>query len=564
MDTLLAVGALVGGRYRLLAPLGGGTFGDVWRAEDGNLGRAVAIKFLRGGFLDDAGAVARFDAEAEALARLAHPNVVVVHDRGAWHGGRYLVTELCPGESLEAWLASHERAGRLPDLAAVREIFDQICAGVEAAHDLPERMVHRDLKPGNVMLALDKKGRYVAKVLDFGIARRSDRHLTATGAPMGTPLTMSPEQAMGSGDAVGPWSDVFSLGVVLVLMLTLRPTAPPQQLWWLAVQVGFDVGAFLRGLRPEVPEAVWRVAERALQAEPSARFADAGALRQAFAAAWAGAALPPSPRPSRLHLAGLVAGISLLLGATIAFAVLRPRGRPAPGAASAIASPCAPGMAWIPARVFQMGSPPGDGYDDERPAHAETVPAFCLDRTEVTVAAYRACVAAGACTEPDRGARCNWGVAGRDDHPINCVDWTQARAYCAQAGKRLPAEREWELAARGVEGRSFPWGEAPPARQACWNGEGNDAGKGRRETTCAVGSHPGGDTPEGVHDLAGNVWEWVEDVYCPYLAPGCAETARVNRGGAFSYGYATDLRSANRHRYAPSARSAGVGIRCAR
>jgi formylglycine-generating enzyme required for sulfatase activity len=561
MATSLAVGALVNGRYRLAAPLGSGTFGDVWRAEDENLGRAVAIKFLREDFAADARAAARFDGEAEALARLAHPNVVAVFDRGAWEGTRYLVTELCAGETLEAWLGAHRQEGRRPDLAEVRAVFDQICAGVEAAHELAVPMVHRDLKPANVMLARGRRGAPTAKVLDFGIVHLADRRLTATGTPMGTPLYMSPEQAIGRGEEVGPWSDVFSLGVMLAEMLSLTPTAPPEQLWWLAAETGVDTGAALRRLRAEVPAPVWRVIERALQARPAARFPDAGALREALAEAWAGVA--PPRRRSALRLVALVGACSLLVGAVLAFAIVRATGKPAPRPLIAGDPSCPPGMARLPAGTLQMGSPPGEGYDDERPRHPEAIPSFCLDRTEVTVLAYRACVEAGRCTEPDRGARCNWGVAGRDDHPINCVDWAQARAYCAQAGKRLAAEREWEWAARGPQGRTFPWGEAEPGRRACWDGEGSDLGKGRREGTCAAGSHPAGATPEGVEDLAGNVWEWVEDAYCPYLAPGCAETARVNRGGAFSYGYPTDLRAANRHRYAPTSRGAGVGIRCA-
>jgi formylglycine-generating enzyme required for sulfatase activity len=565
MAKSLAVGTLVNSRYRLLAPLGGGTFGDVWRAEDANLGRQVALKFLRDVFVGDARAVARFDGEAVALARLAHPNVVAVFDRGTWEDARYLVTELCAGAPLADWLASHREAGTLPEIAAVRDIFDQICAGVEAAHDLaePGPMVHRDLKPANVMLAVDKRGHHVAKVLDFGVARLGDRRVSTDGSPMGTPLYMPPEQATASHGEVGPWSDVFSLGVMLLEMLTLEQTAPDEKVWWNAVQLG----QVPRGARPGAPEAVFRVVAKALSAAPGDRFPDAGAVRAALAAAWDGAPSVPRPSGGRRGARAMarVAGASLLGGVLIALLIARfigPRARAAasPGAAE---RPCPAGMIRIPGGTLAMGTPPGDGYDDERPQHPEQVASFCIDRTEVTVAAYRACVESGACAEPGRGARCNWGVGGRDDHPINCVGWPEARAFCEAHGRRLPREREWEMAARGAEGRVYPWGDAPPADRACWNGEDSDVGKGHRESTCPVGSHPRGRTPEGVEDMAGNVWEWVEDVYCPYLAPGCAEAARVNRGGAFSYGYATDLRAANRHRYAPTARGAGVGLRCA-
>ena len=586
MGTALATGTLVSGRYQLVARLGEGTFGDVWRAEDTNLGRLVAIKFLRETFLHEPATVARFDGEAAALARLTHPNVVAVFDRGAWNGEPYLVTELVVGESLQGWIATQKQAGGVPGLAAVRHIFDQICAGVEAAHDVraPGPIVHRDLKPGNVMLARDKRGNPLAKVLDFGIARFGDRHLTMSGLPMGTPIYMPPEQALGNMDEVGPWSDVFSLGVILVEMLTCRQLAPGDELWWLAVKVGVDVGATLRGLRGDVPVEVWRVAEKSLQAVPSARFADAGELRVAIAAAW-GSAGPDATRSTSLARLvprwkapspyAIAAGVGLLAGVVLSVVAVGARKghRRAPGAVgpstsarSALPPPqgtCPEGMVRLPGGTFMMGSPPGEGYDDERPEHPETVRTFCLDRTEVTVAAYRACAAAGACTDPDAGPRCNWSAAGRDDHPINCVDWSQARAYCAFLGKRLPAEREWEYAARGPEGRVYPWGNTPPSDQLCWDGEGSDLGKGKRLGTCAVGSHGAGATPLGLHDLAGNVWEWTEDDYCPYLGRGCAEGARVNRGGAWSYGYASDMRAANRHRYPASSRSYGVGLRCA-
>ena len=128
-----------------------------------------------------------------------------------------------------------------------------------------------------------------------------------------------------------------------------------------------------------------------------------------------------------------------------------------------------------------------------------TVHPFCMDVTEVTVDAYTACVRAGKCTaEATSGDGCNYGVSGKGNHPMNCLDWNQATTYCHAQGKRLPSEEEWEWAARGgAEGRTYPWGNTDPDSQLCWSGV------TKREGTCPVGSYPAGDAPGGVHDLCG-------------------------------------------------------------
>jgi sulfatase modifying factor 1 len=174
-----------------------------------------------------------------------------------------------------------------------------------------------------------------------------------------------------------------------------------------------------------------------------------------------------------------------------------------------------------------------------------------LDMTEVTVDAYGACVSAGACSPPVMGGACNWGVADRGSHPVNCVSWHQARAYCGWVGERLPREEEWDAAARGPERRDYPWGNAPPSGQLCW-------GPTSGGHTCAVGSFPEGDTPEGVKDLAGNVWEWTSSVY---KAGG---ESRVVRGASWDNGHAAFVLASYRGRYVPSYQDADLGFRCAR
>ena len=229
-------------------------------------------------------------------------------------------------------------------------------------------------------------------------------------------------------------------------------------------------------------------------------------------------------------------------------------------------------MVLVPAGAFLRGSAMGDGSDDERPQRSIYLDAFYVDRHEVTVAQYRRCVQAGGCTVPGTRKYCNWNESGRGAHPVNCVDWSQARAYCAWAGKRLPTEAQWEKAARGTDGRRYPWGsEAPTCRRAVMRGDGgNGCGKDR---TWPVGSKPAGASPYGAQDMAGNVWEWVNDWYDKDTyasSPGRNPTgpssgsARVVRGGSFSFDSAANLRAAYRIYYAPASRGSSIGVRCVR
>ncbi|MBM4359746.1 MAG: SUMF1/EgtB/PvdO family nonheme iron enzyme, partial [Deltaproteobacteria bacterium] len=169
-------------------------------------------------------------------------------------------------------------------------------------------------------------------------------------------------------------------------------------------------------------------------------------------------------------------------------------------------------------------------------------------------AAYAACVKAGKCTPAKTGGLCNAGVAGREQHPINCVDWNQADAYCKAQGLRLPTEEEWEYAATGGDGRTYPWGNAAPSDQLCWDGKGNDQGERNRRSTCPVGSHPKGRSPFDLDDMSGNVWEWTSTQ---------EGSARVSRGGGWGLVDPSHVRSANRVRLGPTDRDDNLGFRCA-
>lgn len=204
-----------------------------------------------------------------------------------------------------------------------------------------------------------------------------------------------------------------------------------------------------------------------------------------------------------------------------------------------------------------------DCGSDEKPGHLVFLDAYSIDKHEVTVADYRRCVKDGACSDTGMaGHSCNWNKLDSLNHPINCVDWSQALEYCSRIGKRLPTEAEWEKAARGTDGRIYPWGNN-------W-----DKSKVATHTggTVIVGSYTDGDSPYGLHDMAGNVWEWVQDWYAenyyqqgPSIDPKGPEAGlvRVLRGGSW-VNDTWDLRISYRGGGDPSYHRDGVGFRCAR
>ncbi len=226
------------------------------------------------------------------------------------------------------------------------------------------------------------------------------------------------------------------------------------------------------------------------------------------------------------------------------------------------------GMVAVSAGGFMMGC--NEQVDaecdaDEYPYREVTLSAFWIDVDEVTQSDFQECLDAAGCTAPGTTAACMWDPAVRGDHPVVCVTWEQARDYCAWAGKRLPTEAEWEKAARGPDGRLYPWGAAAPT---CALANFGDC-RGDSQT---VGSLSDGASMYGALDMAGNVYEWVGDFYDEaYYStaptsdpPGPASgTHRVMRGGAFGY-EGKYLRTSNRGANEPTVQYSPLGFRCAK
>ncbi|MEW5719798.1 MAG: SUMF1/EgtB/PvdO family nonheme iron enzyme [Chloroflexota bacterium] len=245
-----------------------------------------------------------------------------------------------------------------------------------------------------------------------------------------------------------------------------------------------------------------------------------------------------------------------------------PRVTPTPRAGETrIFAPDNAPMVFVPAGEFSMGS---NDYDDEKPPHTVYLDAFWMDKYEVTNALYKKCVDAGKCTAPSLKTSYTrdsyYGNAQYDNYPVIFVSWDDADKFCAWAGKRLPTEAEWEKVARGTDGRVYPWGSTFDKNLL------NSFEGGKGDTT-AVGSYPGGASPYGALDMAGNAWEWVADWYSSNIyssSPRNNPTGpssgqyRVLRGGSW-FSDAACARAASRsyYRYSPDLRADYWGFRCA-
>jgi formylglycine-generating enzyme required for sulfatase activity len=242
-------------------------------------------------------------------------------------------------------------------------------------------------------------------------------------------------------------------------------------------------------------------------------------------------------------------------------------------------SACTPpdGMAFVPEGSFLMGS---NDHPDELPVRNVILDGYFIDLTEVTAGDYQACIDAGSCNvpvptgSPTYNNQCNIGLTGREDHPVNCIAMDDAANYCGVEGKRLPTEAEWEKAARGTDGLRYPWGDAPAPSAACEYavaafGPGLGCGQG---SSAPVGSVPMGDSPYGLHDMAGNTWEWVSDFYAATYdgaaldnptGPG-GGTEGVLRGGGWYSDDTAAFTTTRRYAAQQTFSDAFVGFRCVR
>lgn len=580
---------LAEGRFKLLEPLGKGGFATVWKAYDRKTRGLVAVKVLHGQHASDRSRRERFFRGAREMAGLHHPGIArVILEEGQEGTHAFFVMEYVPGGDFRQWVLAGSST-----LEERLDVIVEVGKALEHAHR--RGILHRDVKPANVLL--DESGR--PKLTDFDLVRASRTSGgTRTGHMLGTFLYAAPELLDNAKEA-GVAADVYGLGMTAVfaahgadLPSTVMRDAP-----------GFVRGLVLGGACKRVlARAVeWEVADRwrgvgdFCRALEVARREDRREARQtperpsALPHRGKVSSRPPSSRPApgrevsrrRRRLWSQSAWLRLTTAALLAVAVvlwaqfLLPRflvSEDEPNGSGDTVPVHLPEMVRLRGGSFDMGSEAG--YPDETPVHPVTIPAFSISKTEITVEQYAACVDSGTCREPGTGASCNWGDSERAQHPVNCVSWNDARDYVQWltiergTGYRLPSEAEWEYAARGEgKSREYPWGDevADCDRAVLW-GCGTSG-------TLPVCSKTAGNTSQGLCDMAGNVWEWVEDDWHVHYndAPSQGEawtdsprgSARVLRGGSWRI-VPVPARVALRDWHEPSARIGSVGFRVAR
>lgn len=334
------LGTILGDRYALLELLGQGGMATIYRATDTQLGREVAVKLLRPEYLKDPDFSSRFRQEAQSAASLSHPNVVTVYDYGEDPSGPFIVMEYVDGEDLATIL---RRNGSLPP-GQVARIGASVARALQAAHE--RGLVHRDVKPGNVLIGRDGR----IKVVDFGIARAiAEAHVTLPGTTLGSVHYFSPEQAR--GETATTSSDIFSLGIVLFELLTgERP--------WVGDSAASVALARLTGpvpdpakVRPSIPADIAAIVRTALAPAPEDRYPSASAMADAL-------------EPARsVRSSGSVASSSAAAGAA-AGAAATAGAAAIPSAASA-ASRAASGVARANPTVVSYPADAYATYDDD-------------------------------------------------------------------------------------------------------------------------------------------------------------------------------------------------------
>jgi serine/threonine protein kinase len=525
---VLAPGTSVSDAYTLEGVIGEGGMGVVYRATDHVRQRAVAIKTLHGSLMGDASIRRRFAREARLSMRWSHPHVVAAYDFIEHADMVALVLELVEGPTLEQHF---ERwAGPLP-LRELGALFYGVLDAMAEAHR--RGIVHRDLKPQNVLLRIGESGIH-PKVTDFGIAKvLAGTSYTMSGVTLGTCQYMAPEQVKTS-ELLDHRADIYALGILLYRAVTGRlPFETDNHYEMMLAHVERappPPSQYDASLPPELERVILSCLSKDRQARPQ----DCSTLRTQLEAA-----LSSLPRTHVDDVASLPAPAIIHEADGSALLHVK-RGRFALGPSR---------------RAVYL-----DGFHVAR--HPVTNRQFALF---VQTTGYRP-------TDSEAGRfLAHWRAGSCPalllEHPVVFVSWLDAMAYCRWAGRRLPSEAEWEKAARGTDGRRYPWGREDPSERLA------NFGRAVGGRTTPVGHYPSGASPCGCEDMAGNVWEWCEDRDSPrfYLhgpeqnprnTAGPAAAPHVVRGGAYAFD-ARALRTYARNAFQAHFRLEYLGFRVA-
>jgi formylglycine-generating enzyme required for sulfatase activity len=487
------------GKYELEEFLGGG-MSHVYKARDTVIGRVVAVKVLTDAGCEDAEAKARFLAEARMAGNISHDNVLHIYDFGEDESHHpYMVMEFLRGEDLRHAIGG----GRTGDIAARLKIALQVARALEYIHS--QKIIHRDIKPENIHVSPNG----VVKLMDFGIAKTEGFAMTRAGYVLGTPYYMAPEQV--TGQNVTAQVDVYAFGVLLFELLTgTKPIAGDtiERIFYSILNEPLNVEPLYRA---GLPQSVCDLVARCTAKKPEDRPQGFGPVCAEIESIMAGLAAPteampqpkvappvvPAQAPAKRTFPWLIPALAvagLVAAGVIFMLVLRPKtpdkpaATPAPVRAATLQMQSGD-MVLVPAGPFQFGEA----------RETATLPAFYVDKTEVTNRAYgEFCKAAG--------RELPAAIASADaELPVVNVTVVDAQAFAAWAGKRLPTAKEWEKAARGDDGRVYPWGNSP------------DAGKANVSSTAlkAANDYAAGASPYGALNMLGNAWEFVDQLTPP-------------------------------------------------